>query len=147
MLALESTTFKVPFVRGKERPRFARGRVYTPRVTQKAEEEIGLAYKAAGGTLAPKGVPVTVSITVHKAPAKSTPKRVLMKLDLRKPDLDNVIKLVLDGLNGVAYEDDSQVVSIDADRVWSIPGEEDATLITVSTPARTNTDWILTHAK
>lgn len=146
MLALESTTFTVPFVRGKERPRFARGKIYTPRVTQKSEEEIGLAYKAAGGAFAPKGVPVTVAITVHKAPAKSTAKKVLMKLDLRKPDLDNVIKLVLDGLNGAAYEDDSQVVSIEAGRVWSIPGEEDATLITVSIPAHTETDWILHHA-
>ena len=26
------------------------------------------------------------------------------------PDVDNILKIVLDGLNGVAYADDSQVV-------------------------------------
>ena len=29
---------------------------------------------------------------------------------LVKPDIDNVVKLVMDALNGVAYDDDKQVV-------------------------------------
>lgn len=32
--------------------------------------------------------------------------------DARRRDLDNLIKSVLDGLNGVAWEDDSQVVEV-----------------------------------
>ena len=36
-----------------------------------------------------------------------------------KPDIDNVIKAVLDGLNGVAYADDSQVVALSASKCYS----------------------------
>lgn len=32
----------------------------------------------------------------------------------KKPDLDNVIKIILDGLNGLAYGDDKQVVELKA---------------------------------
>lgn len=141
----ESTTFRVPFVRGKDRPRLARGRLYTPRITKKSEEAIGLAYQAAGGEYAPKGTPVMLRIVIHKAPPKSLAKRILMKLDLRKPDIDNVLKLVMDGLTGSAYYDDAQVVSAWVDRSWMIPGEEDVTLVRVSRPARTQTDWILSY--
>ena len=30
----------------------------------------------------------------------------------KKPDIDNIVKIVLDSLNGVAYIDDSQVVAL-----------------------------------
>ena len=36
-----------------------------------------------------------------------------------KPDIDNIIKAVLDGLNGVAFKDDAQVVFISAQKLYS----------------------------
>lgn len=36
-----------------------------------------------------------------------------------KPDTDNIIKAVLDALNGLAYEDDSEVVSVTAKKYYS----------------------------
>jgi len=36
----------------------------------------------------------------------------------RKPDLDNLIKAVLDALNGVVYEDDRQVYHIEAHKIY-----------------------------
>ena len=31
-----------------------------------------------------------------------------------KPDIDNVVKIIMDGLNGAAYTDDKQVVDVTA---------------------------------
>lgn len=60
-------------------------------------------------------------LPVPKAESKKT--RTLM-LDgtidpTKKPDLDNLVKAVLDGLNGQAWEDDRQIVSLEAEKKYS----------------------------
>lgn len=35
-------------------------------------------------------------------------------LPTKKPDIDNLVKAVLDGLNGLAYQDDKQIVALEA---------------------------------
>ena len=43
----------------------------------------------------------------------------------KKPDLDNLVKLVLDAYNGVLYNDDSQIISLSLSKMYSItPGIE-----------------------
>ena len=37
----------------------------------------------------------------------------------KKPDLDNLLKAILDGLNGIAYFDDGQVVKLSVEKVYS----------------------------
>lgn len=39
-------------------------------------------------------------------------------LPVRKPDVDNAAKAVLDALNGLLYKDDSQVVDLTVRRLW-----------------------------
>ena len=45
---------------------------------------------------------------------------IIVKIDAYRPrrrgDLDNVLKITLDALNGVAYADDSQITRIEANR-------------------------------
>lgn len=41
------------------------------------------------------------------------------KLAPGKPDIDNILKVVLDGLNGIAYEDDKQVVLVQCRKTYS----------------------------
>ena len=36
----------------------------------------------------------------------------------KKPDLDNVAKLILDSLNNVAYKDDSQIVMLKVEKFY-----------------------------
>jgi Holliday junction resolvase RusA-like endonuclease len=37
---------------------------------------------------------------------------------VKRPDLDNIVKAITDGMNGVVYEDDSQIVSLHATKVY-----------------------------
>lgn len=99
---------------GKLRPRFTRsGCTYTPAKTRKAEMAVRDEFrKVCGERWAKFGGPVKVSICYSRQLAKSNPKFWAFRQDLGKPDLDNVAKLVLDSLNGLAYTDDSQVVEI-----------------------------------
>jgi len=48
----------------------------------------------------------------------------------KKPDLDNLIKFVLDCLNGEAWDDDKQIVSIEADKYYT--GKDPQTVIYIT---------------
>ena len=41
------------------------------------------------------------------------------ELPLKKPDMDNIVKVVADALNGVAYHDDTQIALIVAKKAYS----------------------------
>lgn len=58
--------------------------------------------------------PLRISITAFFKKAKSNKNIYTTK----KPDVDNIAKIVLDGLNVVAYNDDSQVIYISAAKVY-----------------------------
>lgn len=105
---------------GKARPRFSRRSetVYTPSKTVKYEKEIRQAYIAAGGKMIPAGSYVAVTVDAYFKIPKSyiKGKRLACEHNIirpdKKPDIDNVLKAVLDALNKVAYEDDKQVVEV-----------------------------------
>lgn len=101
-------------VRGKGRPRFTRsGRPYTPKDTRDYERDIRDAFEnAPGRPPEPFSGPIAVCIMTYRQLPKSTPKSVISEPDTHKPDIDNVAKIVLDALNGVAWEDDAQVVRL-----------------------------------
>lgn len=103
---------------GKKRPRFSRisHTVYTPRETISYENQIAMAFKAGEGRCIPEGQCVAVSVTAFFPVPKSYSKgkrKACIDGDIRpdkKPDIDNVLKVVLDALNGLAYDDDKQVI-------------------------------------
>lgn len=117
---MRSIVFEVPGkVQGKGRPRFSPdGHAYTPSSTRLYEREIFKAFKIAGGERlsGPLHVDIEAVYGIQKTATKAERTRRLNgdELALKKPDLDNVTKVVLDALNGVAYEDDAYIVSIRA---------------------------------
>ena len=111
----EGVIVEVPEIVGKQRPRFdpRRGSAYMPKKTTDAEAMIRSAWmEQVGGRWADFRGPVEVTVTFKRELAKSNPKFWKGRDDLGKPDLDNALKCVLDALNGIAYRDDAQVVSI-----------------------------------
>ena len=67
-----------------------------------------VAHEAAAAGLAPTNGPVRLRLDFHLKRPASLPKRVAAHL--KKPDLDKLVRCVLDALTGIAYQDDSQVV-------------------------------------
>lgn len=99
-------------VRGKGRPRFTRSmRVYADPKTAEFEKRVAAAFEEWCGGWKAEG-PVAVRIDSFRPLPKSRPKRVNSEPDAFKPDADNIAKAVLDALNGIAYEDDAQVVDL-----------------------------------
>ena len=74
---------------------------------------VGLAAKAAGAT--PSEAPIAIEID-FEMPRPRTVKRDYPTVP---PDLDKLIRGVLDALTGIAFEDDSQVIDIIASKVYS----------------------------
>lgn len=121
--------------KGKARPRVTRtGHAYTPAATVAWENTIRLqAIHAMRGIDIPDGN-LIVRMTFFFQPPKSYAKkrRELLMNEGRpmphKPDIDNLVKAVLDACNGIAYKDDAAVVEIDARKRY---GEEDGVQVTI----------------
>jgi Holliday junction resolvase RusA-like endonuclease len=73
---------------------------------------IGWEAKSAGAS--PHSLPVKITISFFM-PRPKTVKRAYPSV---APDLDKLVRAVLDGLTGVAYEDDGQVVQIHARKLY-----------------------------
>lgn len=106
--------------KGKGRPRFTqKGHAYTPETTINYENMIKTFYNWTGaGMLFAKHDPIRINVTAYfKEPVNvSKKRRKLMEaavpnaLPLKKPDGDNILKIIADALNGLAYYDDAQIV-------------------------------------
>lgn len=96
--------------KGKGRPRFTRqGHTYTPQETKDYEKKVAEAYKqAAGDIFFTEGTPIKIEIRAFF----KEPKKKLFDLPMKTPDTDNIAKIILDGLNNIAYTDDKQVVDL-----------------------------------
>ena len=115
---------------GKARPRFSRrsGTVYTPQKTMDYEKTIRASFLKANGEKIPADCYVRIDIMAYfKIPKSYTKgKRMACQYNINKPtvkpDIDNITKVVLDALNGVAYEDDKQVVNCRCEKRYSRSG-------------------------
>lgn len=107
---------------GKGRPRFSTAgrfpRAYTPEKTAAYEELVRTVWAKSGRKQAPDGAAIHARIMAgFPIPqSKSRKAREAMAAGtvpyIHKPDLDNIAKAALDALNGLAYRDDSQIITL-----------------------------------
>lgn len=105
--------------KAKARPRVTRsGIAYTPKNTILYENLVRTSFQQSYPDHVPLDCEMQAIITAYFSIPKSVSnkKRELMSFGLinptKKPDLDNIAKAILDSLNGIAYKDDSQIVSL-----------------------------------
>lgn len=126
--------------KGKQRPKFTtiagHPRAITPQQTVNYENLVKLEYQAqCGNAFFSDKQPVFVTIDCFMAIPKSTShlKRRQMLYELirpmKKPDWDNVGKIICDSLNGIAYRDDSQITDA---RVRKFYSDQPRVVVTIS---------------
>lgn len=121
----------VPVAKGRPRitTRGGFARAYTPEKTRTFEAMVAEQARAAIGPIDPyKGaveVEAHFSLPIPKSWRKSERMAAIVGT-LRpqgRPDIDNYLKALADGLNGIVYADDSQIVSARVTkRYGDVPG-------------------------
>lgn len=115
---------------GKGRPRVCRNGTYTPKTTRDYENLVRQCYiaKYADKQPIPAKIPLKVSIIANYPITQSMPKKQVKIIEnggaftvrpTKKPDADNISKIILDALNGLAYYDDNQVVTLRIDKCYA----------------------------
>ena len=115
--------------KAKKRPRFRQfnGIVqsYTDKGTREYEDHVRLTSQTAMGTTEPietaVGVYLYIRLSIPKSHSKKRTEDCLegREKPIKKPDIDNLAKSLLDGMNGVVFKDDSQIVSLHCTKVYS----------------------------
>ena len=122
---------------GQKRPRaFTRGkfvRIYSPNENVAYAKKVVSAYLEAVKKLENRKEyqrtindkkPLVVEVQAFFKKPKLTKKQQALNLiedqfPCKKPDGDNILKAICDSLNGVAYHDDSYVVSMNVDKFYT----------------------------
>ena len=106
----------------KMRHRMANGHTYTPRETVEAQKAIAWAYRAAGGKMLDGPLQLHCAFLVRGRTSAA-------HLDPR--DVDNLVKLVKDALEGVAYSNDRRITHVYAYKARPEPGQDPCTIVTI----------------
>ena len=105
--------------KGKGRPRFSTksGTAYTPEATANYENLVKVEYlRQCGNVKFEQGKELEITITAYFSIPESKSKKAKEQMrsgmirPTKKPDMDNIVKIIADSLNKIAYHDDSQIV-------------------------------------
>lgn len=114
-------------IRGKARPKVNTYtlKAYTPQETKDYEELIQQYFVIKY----PKYVPIETRVSVKIIACFSIPKNTSKKnaglmlentiSPTKKPDIDNIVKIILDALNKMAFKDDNQITKLEVEKIYS----------------------------
>ncbi len=111
---------------GKARPRMntRTGRAYTPTNTKLYEYSLRQWFIREYPYFVPIESRVKVTIIAYFGIPKSTSKKKAAEMiagnisPTKKPDADNIIKIVLDAMNNFAFKDDTQVTKLEIEKKY-----------------------------
>lgn len=116
------TIYGQPIAKG--RPRLGKWGTYTPEKTVNYENLVKMSYietykdkELLEGDLR---LEVDYYFPIPKSTSKKNKELMLREVirHNKRPDLDNLIKAIADALNNIAYQDDSQIVEVEAKKYY-----------------------------
>lgn len=118
--------YREPFPKERPRGTIISGHVniYTPKKTVAEERAIAEAWKKTNGLIPFEGavvVRIVLGMAIPRSASQKKKKDMLARKirPTTKPDADNCAKLILDALNGLAYGDDNQIVSLSVKKYYT----------------------------
>ena len=115
------------------------GHAMTPKDTVSYENLVKLEWQTAYGTESfPKEAMLDMRIKAYYRIPKSASKKkraAMLAGEIRptkKPDMDNVVKIIADSLNNLAYYDDTQIVDCQCRKFYSENPRVEVTIINLS---------------
>jgi Holliday junction resolvase RusA-like endonuclease len=94
----------------------------TPEKTVLYENLVKMSYQLVSQYISVKPLRVYIRACFEPPRSASKAKRLDMVTDkirpTKKPDIDNIAKVILDALNGIAYKDDTQVVTLEVRKFY-----------------------------
>jgi Holliday junction resolvase RusA-like endonuclease len=137
------TTTRISFVVpgrpcGKQSMRFTKsGRSYQPADVLAYKDKISFyAQQASNGGLMEGPLEINVVARFMIPRSWSKKRQLAAQWHSQKPDVDNLLKALLDGLKQVVIRDDAQVCRIELEKVWTRDAERLEMSIVEMTPAR-----------
>ena len=120
--------FEVPGkITGKARPRLntLTGKAYTPGNTKDYEMLIKQYFKIKYPKYETLEGRIKVKIVAYFEIPKTTTKKqkdLILSNEIsptKKPDIDNIVKIILDALNKMAFKDDNQITKLEVEKLYA----------------------------
>ena len=120
--------FEVPGkITGKGRPRVntTTAIAYTPTKTKEYEELVKQYFIIKNRGVKPLEGRISVTIKAYFGIPKNASKKQREEMlnnnisPVKKPDIDNIAKILLDALNKLAFNDDNQIIKLSIEKVYS----------------------------
>lgn len=124
-MKVKFTVMGVPMVKKRPRASMRNGHavVYTPKDTVNYENLVRYTYQSDVGERLTGAIEMTVKAYFPIPKSISKKKREIMATEkepcLVHRDVDNVCKLLMDSINGVAFDDDKQIYKLTGEKYYS----------------------------
>ena len=121
--------FEVPGkIVGKGRPRLNTytGSIYTPAKTKDYETLVEQYFLLKYPKIQPFEGRVKINIIAYISIPKATKKADIPEMldnnisPTKKPDIDNIVKVILDSMNKFAFKDDNQITRLEVEKKYSL---------------------------